>query len=58
MQSDGSYVRPPLKRGEVAHRSQMEFIALPWAEPALPKGKAKSKYPRVKLSPRPKNPAK
>ena len=54
MKADGSYVRPALKRGEKTHRSQAEFIELTLTG-QLPQNKtSKSKYPKVKLVPRPK----
>jgi polyphosphate kinase len=52
MAADGSYQRARPKRGGVAHRSQMEFIAAASPEIA-PRGEKKSKYPKVKLAPRP-----
>ncbi len=54
MKSDGTYHRVPLKRGETPHRSQLEFIArtLTGQQPRGPR--AKAKYPKVKLAPRPK----
>jgi polyphosphate kinase len=59
MDPDGAYHRPPLKRGEAPQRSQMEFIdrALRGPGPGRRGGKSKTKYPQVKLAPRPKLPA-
>ena len=54
MKADGSYQRVRLKRGETPHRSQMEFIARTLQENAPRSGGSKSKYPKVKLAPRPK----
>jgi polyphosphate kinase len=56
MDSHGVYSRPRLKRGQVAHRSQTEFIELTLHEhlPAQSGRPAKTKYPTVKLAPRPK----
>jgi polyphosphate kinase len=55
MRSDGSYVRASLKRGETPHRSQTEFMQRTLQ--GLPTGrvgkKAKAKYPRMRLKPRP-----
>jgi polyphosphate kinase len=55
MHADGTYSRPRLKRGQIAHRSQMEFIerTLHDRMPNLGRARAKSKYPKVKLAPRP-----
>jgi polyphosphate kinase len=54
MKSDGTYQRPPLKRGAAAHRSQMEFIARTLPGGPAPGARSKSKYAKVKLAPRPK----
>ncbi len=56
MQPDGAYHRLKLKRGETPVRSQMEFIARTLRSRAPIKTGAKSKYPKVKLAPRPKMP--
>lgn len=56
MRADGTYQRTRLKRGETPHRSQMEFIARTLREHAPRSGRAKTKFPRVKLAPRPKLP--
>ncbi|MDB6121542.1 MAG: polyphosphate kinase 1 [Pedosphaera sp.] len=55
MRPDGSYSRPPLKRGETPHRSQTEFIERTLQGQPIGRGgkKAKTKYPKVKLAPRP-----
>ena len=55
LQGDGTYVRPTLKRGEKLFRSQAEFIrATTNGFGARSSSKtAQSKYPRVKLAPRP-----
>ncbi|MDB6063874.1 MAG: polyphosphate kinase 1 [Pedosphaera sp.] len=53
MHSDGTYHRARLKRGETAHRSQWEFIALTLQGRLPRKRGAKSKYPQVKLVPKP-----
>jgi len=53
MKPDGSYHRPRRKYGETAHRSQAEFIARTLPSSAPRGGPAESKYPRVKLAPRP-----
>lgn len=59
MHPDGSYHRPILKRGETPHRSQMEFIegTLRGPGPGRRGGKSKTRYPQVKLAPRPNVPA-
>jgi polyphosphate kinase len=54
LQADGTWVRARPKRGEKIHRSQAEFIALAQQPSATGKGAAKTKYPKVKLAPRPK----
>ena len=43
-------------RGEIAHRSQAEFMARTLHPPAAEKGRAKSRYPKVKLVSRPESP--
>jgi polyphosphate kinase len=53
MRADGTYVREKVKRGQAPHRSQMEFIARTLHEHAPKSGRSKSKYPKVKLTPRP-----
>jgi polyphosphate kinase len=55
MKADGSYVRTVLKRGETPVRSQMEFIkrTLQGSTSAQRGKKAKTKYPKVKIIPRP-----
>lgn len=53
MRPDGSYHRCRPERGETPHRSQMEFIARTLQDTAPRKAGPKSKYPRVKLAPRP-----
>src|SRR5258708_345050 len=53
MRSDGSYHRCRPEAGEKPHRSQMEFIARTLQDNAPKKVGPKSKYPRVKLAPRP-----
>ncbi|MDB6018051.1 MAG: polyphosphate kinase 1 [Pedosphaera sp.] len=55
MHADGSYTRVRLKKGETAHRSQMEFIQRTLQEhvPGGQRARAKTKYPKVKLMPRP-----
>ncbi len=55
LQTDGSYVRPVLKRGATAIRSQSEFIRMTSSE-AAPKTKSareKARIPAVKLRQRP-----
>jgi polyphosphate kinase len=54
MQADGSYQRVQPGRGEIAHRSQAEFMARTLHPAAAEKGRAKSKYPKVRLAERPK----
>jgi polyphosphate kinase len=57
LKPDGTYHRPPKRREDAARRSQSEFIqlALSGSEtaPAGSAKKARSRYPRVKLAPRP-----
>lgn len=52
LRPDGSYERPPLKRGVIPRRSQSEFMALALTagEPSRARSKVKSKYPVVKLA--------
>ena len=52
---DGSYQRAKVKRGEISHRSQAEFIARARQNSAPEKGRSRSKYPKVKLAPCPKS---
>jgi polyphosphate kinase len=54
MQVDGAYERLRRKPGEKPHHSQAEFIARTVQGPAPKTGASKSKYPRVRLAPRPK----
>ena len=58
MKPDGTCHRVKLKRGEKPHRSQMEFIGLTLPDHVPRGGDSKPKYPKVKLAPRPKLPAK
>jgi polyphosphate kinase len=55
MRSDGTYHVPQLKRGQVEHRSQVEFMKRT-RRPIHPAGETRSrpKYAKVKLAPRPK----
>ncbi len=55
LQADGTYIRPALKRGAPAHRSQSEFISLASADDidATAPSRPKSGGIRVKLAPRP-----
>jgi len=55
MRPDGSYTRVATKKGETAHRSQMEFIKRTLEERGTgqQRKKSKAKFPRVKLMPRP-----
>ena len=53
MRPDGSYHRCRPGPGETPHRSQAEFIARTLQHFAPRKDGPKSKYPRVKLAPRP-----
>lgn len=51
---DGTYSRPSHKRQAVIRRSQMDFIALATGEtPRRTARKVKTKYPQVKLAPKP-----
>ena len=55
MLSDGSYLRPRLQRGAAPHRSQTEFVerTLRDRHPVRGRARSKSKYPKVRLAPRP-----
>jgi polyphosphate kinase len=54
LRADGSYLRPRRAKGVAAHRSQMELIATAMAaRPGASGRQAQSKYPRMKLAPRP-----
>jgi polyphosphate kinase len=55
LRADGSYHIPPLKRGVIPHRSQMEFITRAGGQPQTPilGKKTKPTYPRVILASRP-----
>jgi polyphosphate kinase len=54
LNANGSYSRPKLKRGTPAHRSQLEFMARALGEGESKRNnRSKSKYPRVKLRPKP-----
>jgi polyphosphate kinase len=55
MKPDGSYARTTLKRGETSVRSQMEFIKRTMQGHGNEQRgkKAKTKYPKVKIIPRP-----
>jgi polyphosphate kinase len=53
MKADGTYHRLRPQRGEAPHRSQMEFIARTLAGAVHHDHGSKSKYPKVKLAPRP-----
>ena len=55
MLADGSYQRAQPKRGQAAVRSQAEFMRRAAQPPTSGKGASKSKYPKVKLAPRPKS---
>jgi polyphosphate kinase len=54
LQPDGTWKRARPKRGEKIHRSQVEFIARAAQTSQPDKGRAKSRFPKVKLAPRPK----
>jgi polyphosphate kinase len=56
MRPDGAYVRPRARPGEPVRRAQLEFIEQTRHEhtPAPKPGRAGSKYPKVRLAPRPK----
>jgi hypothetical protein len=55
LQSDGSYRRLTPKKGEPAHRSQMEFIALATGthRPDIPVPDGEPKYSQVRVATRP-----
>jgi polyphosphate kinase len=55
LQPDGSHVRPVVEPVGKPRRSQMEFIdvALAHALESRPNGRAKTKYPRVKVRTKP-----
>ena len=55
LRADGTYHRPALRPGEKPHRSQSEFQALAGGrDPGTKKtAQRRSKYPQVKLAPRP-----
>jgi polyphosphate kinase len=54
LQADGTWRRARPKRGEKPHRSQAEFLARASQTSQAGQGRAKSRYPKVKLAPRPK----
>jgi polyphosphate kinase len=56
MRSDGTYAVPQLKRGQAEHRSQTEFMKRTRLanDPSPGVTRSRSKYPKVKLAPRPK----
>lgn len=56
MRADGTYELTLPKRGQAQHRSQMEFVdrVLHGNSPIRGGARSKSKYPKVKLAPRPK----
>ena len=58
LQADGSYVRPPLKRGSEPCRSQWEFmkLAVNGTKAAKKTGPSKTKFPVVKIRTRPASP--
>ena len=49
LQANGSYLRPPLKRGAASRRSQPEFIAFTQSESKPAGRKVKPKYPTMKV---------
>ncbi|MEW6302675.1 MAG: polyphosphate kinase 1 [Verrucomicrobiota bacterium] len=51
--ANGKYHALHPRKGEVARRSQAEFMALATREEPVPRAGKKSKYPRVKLAKRP-----
>lgn len=55
LRADGSYQRVVPAKGEAAHRSQAEFIALAQGNEATPtrSSRRKDKFPRVRLRPSP-----
>ncbi|HWY78289.1 MAG TPA: polyphosphate kinase 1, partial [Verrucomicrobiae bacterium] len=56
MRSDGTYAVPQLKRGQAEHRSQTEFMKRTRLanDPSPGVTRSRSKYPKVKLAPRPR----
>jgi polyphosphate kinase len=53
LQADGAYTRPRPRRGAGPRRSQTELLQAAHAPSERPSATAPSKYPRLKLAPRP-----